>query len=311
MKIAIQLFGHLRTYQKCYKALNKHLISKYDCDVFMHTWSLTNHSTKTWHKNAGSKISVLGKEDNLKAIYKLNDLQIEEQKTEDLGIFTSVEHEMSVFGMKAMFHSMHSVNKLRLDYEKKNQVNYDFVVMVRPDILLKTDFNLDQFIEHLDDAIVNQSIFTAGSPLRSVLSYFSVLGATDILFFARPEVLNNLYECEKEFLSIIKPQTTVLFGPEYCLLKTAEQIGYRPILLNYLLKKNFDIIRPLAPGDLRKSMLRLRIKKTGLKLYLFSRITKQIIRFRLDIFGDFQIDFCIGNVGEEKKEPKKNKKKER
>jgi hypothetical protein len=39
MKIAVQLFGHLRTYKKCFPALKKHLLSKYDCDIFIHSFS--------------------------------------------------------------------------------------------------------------------------------------------------------------------------------------------------------------------------------------------------------------------------------
>lgn len=33
-KVAVQLFGHLRTYKECYQSLKEHLLDKYDCDVF-------------------------------------------------------------------------------------------------------------------------------------------------------------------------------------------------------------------------------------------------------------------------------------
>ena len=56
IKIAVQFFGHLRTFEKCAPSIQQHILSKFDCDVFMHTWSDTEHSTQTWH-NSKSKIS--------------------------------------------------------------------------------------------------------------------------------------------------------------------------------------------------------------------------------------------------------------
>ena len=203
MKVAIQIFGHLRSYKKCYKALHKHLISKYDCDVFMHTWSLTNHSTKTWHKNICKAKPVYGKEDYLKKIYNLKSLKIEEQKQEDLGKFISFKKEISILGIKALFHTMKSVNDLRLNYEKQNKVKYDFVIMVRPDILLKTDFQIDDFIKEVDKELINKSVFTIGFPIFNTLNYFQTIGATDVLFFTKPEILNNIYKNEDKFLSIV------------------------------------------------------------------------------------------------------------
>ena len=38
MKIAVQIYGHLRTFEQTYKSIQKNLLSLYDCDVFLHTW---------------------------------------------------------------------------------------------------------------------------------------------------------------------------------------------------------------------------------------------------------------------------------
>ena len=38
LKIAVQLFGHFRTFEKCAQALKENLLDRYDCDVFIHTW---------------------------------------------------------------------------------------------------------------------------------------------------------------------------------------------------------------------------------------------------------------------------------
>ena len=68
MKIAIQLFGHLRTYKKCLPALKKHLLNKYDCDIFMHTWDTYNHNTKTWHKNKSKNLQNKVNQDEMELV---------------------------------------------------------------------------------------------------------------------------------------------------------------------------------------------------------------------------------------------------
>ena len=37
MKIAVQVFGHMRTFQKCAPILNNKFLDKYNFDVFIHT----------------------------------------------------------------------------------------------------------------------------------------------------------------------------------------------------------------------------------------------------------------------------------
>ena len=81
MKIAVQIFGHLRTFKECFPFLKKNLLDKYDCDVFMHTWDTIDHSTKTWHNNfmpnTNDNVELI-KED-LISLYKIKKLKIEHQ----------------------------------------------------------------------------------------------------------------------------------------------------------------------------------------------------------------------------------------
>ena len=50
MKIAVQFFGHLRTFMDCYNSINENLLNRYDADVFFYTWDRLDHNTKTWHQ---------------------------------------------------------------------------------------------------------------------------------------------------------------------------------------------------------------------------------------------------------------------
>ena len=47
LKIAICFFGHLRSFKRCAPALKRCFLDKYDCDLFIHTWDMLNHNTKT------------------------------------------------------------------------------------------------------------------------------------------------------------------------------------------------------------------------------------------------------------------------
>ncbi|EAL3411133.1 hypothetical protein A9L80_09355, partial [Campylobacter coli] len=55
-KLAIQLFGHMRTYEKTYKKFKENIIdvnvqNNWEIDLFIHTWDKFNSSSKSWHKD--------------------------------------------------------------------------------------------------------------------------------------------------------------------------------------------------------------------------------------------------------------------
>ena len=50
MKVAIQIFGHLRTFERCAQSLNANLLDQYpDHDVFLHTWDRLESETVAHH----------------------------------------------------------------------------------------------------------------------------------------------------------------------------------------------------------------------------------------------------------------------
>ena len=70
MKIAVQLFGHLRTFRECHSYLAKHLLDLYECDVFVHTWSFEDHVDPTWHKESNVLAANITDEKELLRLYK-------------------------------------------------------------------------------------------------------------------------------------------------------------------------------------------------------------------------------------------------
>ena len=301
MRIAVQLFGHLRTFNKCYPTLQRHLLSKYECDIFMHTWSTMDHSTVTWHKNKMWQANKSTKNlvNELTRIYGLKKIKVEDQNVKDLGNMKAVGRDISIFGVQSMFHSMKEVNRLREEYQVEYDKKYDFIITLRPDIFFKKDFIIEDFIKRLEQEELDNTVFTAGYPMAGLLSDFKYLGATDVLFFARPSVLTKMYQNEDIFLNYFKADMIVNYGPEYYFSKTIEQNGFRAVLIKYIMGNYFEIQRPKSAQSIRKSILSIRLRKNFLKIQMLSIMPIQIVRLRVNLGGGFFIYFSIGLVGEE------------
>jgi len=104
LKIAVQFFGHMRTFEKCAPSLKKYFLRYYDCDVFIHTWSTLDHDTKTWHKHkkSGHSIDQSQFENKIQSLYSPKKIKIEDQVPEDLGIY-----EASLTNAEYLRHTIH------------------------------------------------------------------------------------------------------------------------------------------------------------------------------------------------------------
>lgn len=309
MKIAVQLFGHLRTYDKCAGSLRKYLLNRYDCDVFAHTWSTLDHNTQTWHRHKMRTSPICSSE--IKARLKrqwgdrVKQVLVETQEYEDRGGITTVinadQHEISVFGVCGMFHSMAEANRLREEYAKQRGIDYDFVVCVRPDILLKKRFDIEEHIRYLSAEEIARGFFTVGNALTATVRGLKDMGMTDVLFFARPRLMSDVFAARSQFTAKLKAQKIVDHGPEYFLIEMVEELGYAAYVLQYGFNEDFEILRPVTSRNLRKGLLRVRMRKSYLRLRALEMCIWQIIRFRLDLFGAFQIDICVGNPNDSTK----------
>lgn len=106
MKIAVCFFGHLRTFKECATHIKHNLLDKYDCDLFMHTWSTYNHHTKTHHENRDIKGDV-SKNLIVKTYGEFKDIIIEKQIVKDMGYVNITRSQtISLFGIYSLYHSM-------------------------------------------------------------------------------------------------------------------------------------------------------------------------------------------------------------
>jgi len=254
LKLAVHLYGHLRTYNECFPALKKLLLDKYQCDVFIHTWDTLDHSTKAWHQlNEGRDTVYLCPEkikEEITRTYNPKRLKIETQKPVDMGLFkTNYGQEYSLFGIHSMLHGMEEVNKLRFEYENTNKINYDYVIFTRPDILLKQNFDIKNFTKSFSSEESSDCIFVCGvvyGENNSILHDLRLIGGKDLLFFGSSSSINDLFKNVnrvKDHLQetmVAKKITTIT---EYFFYKLLLYSGKNIITCNFLLGSDYTIRR--------------------------------------------------------------------
>lgn len=305
MKIAVQISGHLRTFEKCAPTLKEHLLEQYDCDVFIHTWSQTEHETKSWYDNS-AKSTLQPVEDNiLSAInkfYSPKSIKIETQNLfQETGYFgTHNKVKISLQGVKYMTYGQYQANKLREAYEQENAVNYDYVVVIRPDIMLfaKLDFDLyKKEFSFFKDICIH---FVHNPEVNKVLSKkvinFPLIA--DCYFFSTPHIISKITRLFEEFdfyfkeiNSILPPQ---MDSPETAFFEYIHQKGIiTRLYINYFaLKRNDDKndIKLLPPQKINDEKLAKKKEAAKVILRFISKNSSISVRCKLiKIFNYFGI----------------------
>jgi len=206
-RIAIQLVGHLRTYKKTYKKLLKNVVEVnkkdgFEVDIFIHTWSETDHSDVTSHNNpTGAKRGVpVG--DKIKNLicqyYNPKVLLIEDQQDVDEFIWYAKYRNLKN-SYHRMYNIVYSINKsseIRREYAEKNGISYDWVIVTRPDILVKKPFSINRFLSFYDkekieipaNALFYTEAVYAACPL---VSDKRLITMCDQLYFARETTMDT------------------------------------------------------------------------------------------------------------------------
>jgi hypothetical protein len=134
MKIALCISGLLRTYNKNIINLKKYFLSKYNPDIYIHTWSEIDRGVKTNLNKFESKI---------KEIYNPKKLIIEDPiNFNNQNKVGNTSYDIN--GVFSMYNSIFkSINMV--------EENYDLIIRFRGDILLKNNWNL---LDHYDKVII-------------------------------------------------------------------------------------------------------------------------------------------------------------
>lgn len=194
MKKALLLFGHMRTFQRCYESLYTNLLYDQDFDIFIHTWDENESTTKSWHSNHAPVKKFSPREKNyIKSLYQPKDIIIEPQTILDY-TSTCPGNLLNIEGQKNMVKSLYLANKLKQNYELANNFTYDLVIKLRPDILLYN--SLSPLINRLD---LSFKKFHLGGNPSSASVQISSYRALDIIGISNSPTMDIACGVFKEF----------------------------------------------------------------------------------------------------------------
>ena len=280
-KIAIHLFGHMRTYQKTHQKFFQNFIntnlSDANMDIFIHTWDefQTQHSRHQERVYATMQNKRLDANDisNIRDIYSPTKIQIDTYDPK-LG--------------HGMYISVKRVNGIRRQYEKENNIKYDYYIYTRPDILFINPFKIKDYIDfyldfHKDKLGIMEKITWC------VNNYFRHLPFIDMRFVNEGDLcwINNFdcdtitprfsndffvvpirYICFKDFIILREISQDNIFDPfvetKQSILENAKKLPEAMQRINALtleLSKNKETII-----SLNKKIISLPIQEQTLKV---------------------------------------------
>lgn len=289
MKIAVCFFGHLRTFKECATHIKHNLLDKYDCDLFMHTWSTYNHHTKTHHENRDIKGDV-NKNLIVKTYGEFKDIIIEKQIVKDMGYVNITRSQtISLFGIYSLYHSMKESYSLCERYSREKNKKYDLIVMVRPDIALLDPLELDTYISSIPLNELEKAYFTFVGGSAKVHIGFRNLGGNDLMFFGKPNVISSIMNGADTELSRIGESLKIDL-PEHILFNIVKQQGLGIYIIDY---SGWAIIRPMSFKSKLSHIIRIKGNKNSIKIEFLVFILYKLFSIRFSV-GNFEINICAG-----------------
>ena len=142
-RIAIYLYGHMRTYKNTYKKFLENIVNPnikdgWKIDIFIHTWDIFSITDpNVWH----AKQNLFPTLDNKKLT--------QTDMNEIINIYNpkKIVFEPDNGRPAQRYHKVRAVNQLRLDYEKEYNIKYDFFITTRPDIYFLKPFILNEYLK--------------------------------------------------------------------------------------------------------------------------------------------------------------------
>lgn len=257
MKVAIQLFGHLRSYEQVIPYLKSHITEHYDCDIFIHTWSEEEHSDPSWHKDPSSvQFAKNTNESKLRELYEPAELEIEDNSIIEYTGYFNASNNISLRGMKAMSHSQSKVNRLRKEYAQRNNIDYDLVVVLRPDVMPLVNLDLDQYLGEFSYCANSTIHFSSGAHQHTQgQKKVTTPLASDLFFIARPDTLDRFFELkdnnfERFYVDFTLVNEGGISAPEASFLEALAQSG----AISRFYEFPYAVIRTAGSNHLKANM---------------------------------------------------------
>lgn len=228
-RLAIQLFGYLRSFKQCYESFFENVVKPFEnagfeVDIFMHSWDFVEGVKVSWSNEnaieATNKPEKTPSKEDLKALYRLKDIAITAQpKHKDSDKFVTMRYELdyAFSSILGSYCSVYSVNALRLAYEKQHNLHYDLILCTRADLFFHRPFSLH---------------FLGENTKNKLFGYYGIMeseqAGLDQFYLSTPCVINALASL---YLSL-----------DYENLQKANLYNPEGIMQNFLVKNGIEIL---------------------------------------------------------------------
>jgi hypothetical protein len=208
MKIGVCLSGHYRTFDHNFSYWNDNVFSKYDCDVFLHTWNVMGNRKNGNDVDAVETMDRLTRtEEELKLQYNFTDAVIQDYN-EPLAEFLEkskrvrelrnniVDERYAEMLKKRRITHLYSMWYKALkcfQLTEKTNTQYDLIIRSRPDIAILDTFTLDE----VDPMYINWPRYSQGWFLEPH-DYFAIGN------YENMKIYNNLYNRIEDMESILE-----------------------------------------------------------------------------------------------------------
>jgi hypothetical protein len=308
-RIAIQLFGHVRTFELAAphffnNVVGPHIADEYDVDIFIHTWNEIEHNTKNKRIDGTKKVDI-SKTDEAKLcrIYNAKAILIESQLPIDEKIISEKlnRNKRSIKGIYNNAYTAYKTGTLRSEYEDKIKAKYDWVIQTRPDVLFLSPFCIDDFFRKHTELNIDldpQALYFAhnifnGGAIKSADPH--LLAGTDVIYFATPGIMDRATSLFCNFDTNFDEND--FWTMEIWWMQFWKKSGLHPIAIDYKFRRDWLVLYeemiPQLPkilcnhnkkqhGETMDNMyiklfgfiplLKIKRKKNGYKVYLFNFI---------------------------------------
>ncbi|CAG2536204.1 hypothetical protein [Campylobacter jejuni] len=204
-RLAIQLYGHVRTFEYTSKNFFKNIVNPnlkdgYKVDIFFYTWNEFNRKTKSWHDHDISFPTMNNKKLSQNDITTL--LKIYNPKLYEISELPENEH-----GMLA---SYNKGRELRKKYEKMMNIKYDIILTTRFDMLFHKEMSIDYYLNLYKNGelshfpLSNRFCFFSTSLFRLGVIDFRYINEGTLFFFSNSDIeYNEAYTETDNLLKII------------------------------------------------------------------------------------------------------------
>jgi hypothetical protein len=298
-RIAIQFFGHLRTFEQTFEAFQKNVLDAnkqdgYEIDIFLHTWDELDHTTVSYRNDGKGQTQKLTESsiDLAKSYYAPKAMSVEPQRTcEERIIIEKIgNYRRSIKGCLNMSYTLYRGSELRRRYEEETGLTYDWVIVTRPDVLFKTEFRIDDFLKYyqeFDFEIPANVLFCAFNPFGrgNRVDDPRFFNGSDIIYFARAENVNKATSLYENFEKNLDVNDFYCFEVWWTTFWKSQGLVHYPI--DYCVWRDFSVFQNDEPPARRKpgkiKTFSRKIKKTVLSFLPYFLVKNKIKKLKAKI----------------------------